>query len=265
MENMDGFILYLTVFIFGVCTGSFLNVCILRIPKKESVVRNGSRCVSCGGKIKPWDMIPVLSWFILRGKCRSCGERFSFRYPFVELLAGAGFAGLYLFYGQEIDFIFAVLLFSALTAVFFIDLEHRIIPDRINIFLLITGTLYNMVRLFVSQFDFGVLVTPAIGFFAASVPLLLLALLSRGGMGGGDIKLMAVCGLFLGWKNIILAMFMGAFIALLSYIAVAAVKRGKRGKMIPFGPFLSVGVMVSLLYGDVIVDAYIKMVMGQTL
>jgi len=239
------------IFILGICIGSFLNVCICRIPDGESIVNTPSHCINCGGRIKAYDLIPALSWLILSGKCRACGVRISAKYPLVELLTGIGFVFICLNTGGYAEFGFTAALFSALVVVFFIDLEHRIIPDGVNIFLLIMGILYNIMF-----FDVAMAVSAAIGFFAASVPMMLLGMMFKDGMGGGDIKLMAVCGLFLGWDRVLLAMFMGAFAALAVYMAAAPFRKSK-DRTVTFGPYLAVGIMAAMLYGREIIDGYL--------
>jgi len=246
-------LIYTYVLILGVIIGSFLNVCIWRIPRKEGIVIAPSHCVNCGARIKPYDLIPVASYIILLGRCRNCKAKISFQYPAVELLTGLGFVFLYWFYGLSVTLIFFLALYAALVALSFIDAEHRIIPDGIIIFLLTAGLLYNIV-----SFDLSAAISSAIGFFAASVPLYILAMVTNGGMGGGDIKFMAVCGLFLGWERILLAMFAGAVFACIAVLIGMLFKLREKKRTVVFGPFLSAGVMLSLLYGERIIGMYLK-------
>lgn len=187
-------------FIVGIVIGSFLNVIIYRLPKKESIVKGASHCTTCGQKIKRYDLIPVLSYFILRGRCRSCKARFSSRYAFVEFATGLLFALCAIKFGYSYHTLLYTTFCCLLVVMAFIDFDTMEIPDRIHIAIGVTG----IVLLFIPDM-------PAyerlIGFFVVSVVLLIAALLSKGGIGGGDIKLMAVSGLVLGWKNVVIGFF----------------------------------------------------------
>ncbi len=236
--------------------GSFLNVCIFRLPKKESVVLPASHCMACGAKIKWYDLIPVLSWLFLRGRCRGCGVRISPQYPVVELANGILWTLLSFAIGKHLspaELVLSLLFCSALLAIAFIDYQHLIIPDEILIFILLFAVIFNIIDL-----DFPMLIRGIIGFFVISVPLLLISMLTGGGIGGGDIKLMAVCGLFLGYRLIIPAFFFGAVLAgILSALLLAAGIK-KRGDVIPLGPFLSAGVLLSMFFGNYAVDWYLS-------
>ena len=247
---------YICVFLMGIITGSFLNVCVYRIPLGQSIIKSPSHCTHCGTRIKYYDLIPLLSYIILLGRCRSCKTKINLRYPLVELVNGLGFVYLYLFYGLSITFVFSLMLLSTLIVVSLIDFEHTVIPDGIIIFLLVTGILYN-----IAMFSLPFTVSNIIGFFAASVPLLIMAVATNGGMGGGDIKLMAVCGLFTGWQNIIFAMFTGAVLAGIG-VLIRLIIKGKKEKTIPFGPFLSMGVMIGMLYGESMIEWYLRLTLG---
>ena len=257
---MPDLFIYLLIFIFGTVIGSFLNVCIWRIPRGESIARTPSHCAVCGARIKPYDLIPIISYIILGGKCRDCKTKIFNRYPLVELITGIGFVFLYYHFGASYYFVFYIALYSALCALSFIDFEHRIIPDGIVLFLLTAGILFNITRNIIN-FEPTVLISAVAGFFAASVPLCVMAAVTGGGMGGGDIKLMAVCGLFLGWKNIILAMFIGVFIACVVVAVEYILKIRGKEKTVVFGPFLSLGILIALVYGDLMINKYLEMVL----
>ena len=257
---MPDVLVYVALFVLGLIIGSFLNVCIWRIPKGESIVKAPSHCVACGARVKPYDLIPLISYIILAGKCRSCKAKISLKYPFVELITGLGFALLYLFPDLRAMIVFYAALYAALVTLSFIDFEHKIIPDGIVIFLLAAGVLYNAASFALNQ-DLFALIPPVAGFFAASVPMYILALIYKGGMGGGDIKLMAVCGLFLGWSKILLALFIAAAVACIFVLIGSLFKIRKQERSVVFGPFLSVGIMAALIYGDSLIGWYLKIIL----
>jgi leader peptidase (prepilin peptidase)/N-methyltransferase len=180
-------------FVVGAVVGSFLNVCIYRIPKKESVVKGSSHCTSCGEKIRKRDLVPIASYFILRGRCRACKSPFTIRYAFVEFLTGAVFVLAALKFKYTPETILMSLFFSALIVMTFIDVDTMTIPDSIHVVILIIG----IVLAFVSDMP---LLERIIGFFSVSFILFLASVLSKGGIGGGDIKLMAVSGFVLGYN-----------------------------------------------------------------
>jgi leader peptidase (prepilin peptidase)/N-methyltransferase len=237
--------------IFGLAIGSFLNVCIYRIPKKEDIVFTPSHCNKCGTKIKWYNLIPVISYIILKGKCTNCNEKISIQYPIIELSNGAAYLGMYYYYGISVELFIYSVLFSALLVITMIDYRHQIIPNSTVIFILILG----IINLFINMDNY---LSYIIGFFVASVPLLILAIISGGKMGGGDIKLMAVAGLLLGWEYILLALMIGSIVGSVIGITLIMLKRIKRQEMIPFGPFLSFGIMIALVYGEKIINWYLN-------
>lgn len=239
------------VFILGLLIGSFLNVCIFRIPLRQSVVTTPSHCGSCGKRIRSYDLIPVLSYLLLGGKCRFCGEKISLRYPMVELLNAGIYLLIYQACGLSIQFIGFALLASALIVIAFIDYDHKIIPDGIVLLLVGAGIIYSVFAQDITWLD------RLIGFFVASLPLYLLLLLSRGGVGGGDIKLMAAVGIYLGWKLTLLSLFMGAVLGSIVAVILLILKRKTRKDEIPFGPALAVGIMAAALYGNRLLDWYL--------
>lgn len=240
------------VFVFGLIIGSFLNVCIYRIPKKESVVTESSHCTRCNAKIKPYDLIPVFSYLILRGKCRNCGEKISGRYPLVELLNALLYLLCFWNNGFVLHIIPKLILCSVLIVISAIDMDTKEIPNGAVLIILICGII-------------NILLDPEltwmqglIGFFVASLPMLLIALVSGGGMGGGDIKLMAAAGLFLGWENILTAFFISCLTAgVTGMILILTKKRGRKDK-IPFGPFLALGIITAMFYGQEIINRYLQ-------
>ncbi|MDX1357859.1 MAG: prepilin peptidase [Clostridia bacterium] len=244
--------------IYGMVLGSFTNVCIYRIPEGTSLWSPPSTCPKCGYQLKWYDNIPVLSYLILGGKCRKCKTKISVQYPLVEAATGILVALIYLKLGLTPDVLFLSIILVILLSIAVIDYKTMIIPNGTVISLIVVGLLYTIARLIFPQV-FAIPITwleALIGFFAASVPLFLVAVLSKGGMGGGDIKLMAAAGIFLGWKGIILAMIVGSVIGAVVSLTLIALKRKKRKDLIPFGPFLCLGILVAAVLGPEIIQWY---------
>lgn len=247
------------IFLVGLMVGSFLNVCIYRIPLEKTIVKGRSFCTSCGNMI-PWYLnIPVMSYFILRGKCRYCGARISPVYPTVELLNA--FLALLCFhlYGLSLTALLLSVFCSLLIVVSFIDWHHQIIPDGLVLSILILGVAHAAYRIGCLQDPWH---TYLIGFFAAAIPLLVLGLIFPDGLGGGDIKFMACAGLVAGWKLILLALFLGNIVALLYVAVLLFLKKPVRGTRIPFAPFLSAGIIISMLAGNRLIELYFQFILG---
>ena len=227
-------------FIIGASLGSFFNVCIYRIPNKKSVVNPPSHCYNCNTRLKPLDLVPILSWTLLRGKCRYCGQKISPRYALVELLTGTLFVLVYIVYGPNIITLYYSLLVSLLVIITFIDLDHYIIPDELIIF----GSLGAVIC------GGGMLV----------LIYLIELIIKKEVMGGGDIKLFGMVGLFLGIKlgllTILLSVYVGAIYGVATII-YSKIKKKEFNSMIPYGPFISVGALISILYGTNIINWYI--------
>lgn len=243
---------YLVVFIFGAVVGSFLNVCIYRVPRGESLVLPDSRCPDCREQIAFYDNIPIISYILLKGRCRKCGSKISFRYPVVEALNGLLYLFLYFAFGPGVQFLIYAVFISSLIVVTFIDLDSQIIPDRITIPGTILGILLASTLLPVGLKDS---LTGAIlggGFFY------LTAVVSRGGMGGGDIKLIAMIGSFLGWKEVLLTIFLGSLSGSIVGIFLMIFKGKGRKHKIPFGPFLALGAILSLFLGKDLIEWYLN-------
>ena len=260
-------------FVLGAVVGSFLNVCICRMPHDESVVSPPSHCPKCDYRIRWYDNIPILSYLLLRGKCRSCGAPISVQYPMVELLNGLLSLALFSkffppsFLGMapleamgQPAFYFAVLfvLCSALVVVTFIDLEHQIIPDAI--------TLPGIVIGFVISFFIPALgwLNSLIGILAGGGSLLLIAWLyqavaKKDGMGGGDVKLLAMMGAFLGWKSILFIIFVSSLFGSVIGIMLMAIRKKDSTLAIPFGPFLAGACVLYIFYGGPIIHWYLNM------
>ena len=255
---MSDFIPYIIIFVIGAVIGSFLNVCIYRVPRRLSIISPASRCPSCNMPIKPYDNIPFLSYILLGGKCRVCKAGISFRYPLVELLTATLFVFVVWRFGFAWHTVIYGILCSALVVITFIDLDFQIIPDAITL----PGILIGIVA--------GSLLMPdpfirysLLGFKASVIGLLTggglfyaIAILSRGGMGGGDIKMMAMVGALMGWKSVLLTIFLGSLTgAVFGIFLMISQGKGRKTK-IPFGPFLALGTVITLFYGQEIFSWY---------
>lgn len=253
------------VFLLGLIIGSFINVCIYRIPLGKSIVAPPSACTSCGKRLTAPDLIPVLSYVFLRGRCRHCGAPISSRYPLIELLTAVVFTALFLEFGFTIHFIAFIFLMTILIAVFFIDIDHRIIPDGLVIAGIIGGVallVYNIFKPMTEIFGDDKWWTPVVGFFSGSGFLLLVALLglliykTDDAMGMGDVKLMAPIGLFLGWKLCLAALFISVLLAGFTSLSLILFGIKKKKDTIPFGPFIVTGTFVTIMWGWDILNWY---------
>lgn len=268
------------IFLVGLLIGSFLNVCIYRIPNEKSIVSPPSSCPNCSNKIKWYDLFPVVSYLMLGGKCRHCGVKISPRYMYVELLTGVLFLVCFLVFGLTGQMLAYLVLTSILITITFIDIDYRIIPDPIMIFGLITGIIFIVLR-FVPELNAPLwdnVKSGLLGMLCGAGPLIIINLLTlliikRDGIGHGDIKLMGVVGLFLGMKNIILALVLGIVIAGLFSVFVLRKRNKEEDEAedeqeennglslheIPFGPYLAVGCFISMLYGNQIINWYLSL------
>ncbi len=243
-------LIYIIVILFGMMIGSFLNVVILRLPKGKSIVTAPSRCMDCGKKIKWYELIPVFSWLMLKGRCSGCKSPISAQYPLVEAVTGVLYAIIFCRFGISIETILYMSMTSALLALSVIDFRTYEIPAGFNVFLAVVGA----ARVAADLHNWHQYL---IGFFAVSVFLLLVFLITGGrGIGGGDIKLMAVCGLILGWKLILVAFLTGCVLGSVLHLIRMAVQ--KEGAVLAFGPYLSLGVFIAALWGDKILNAYLS-------
>ncbi|MBI2265811.1 MAG: prepilin peptidase [Armatimonadetes bacterium] len=248
-------------FAYGLFIGSFLNVCILRLPRGESIVKPPSHCTSCGEPLKPWHNIPLLSYLFLRGRCRTCGIPFSSRYFWVELLTGLGVGFLFCRLGLSLEFFVSALFFALLVVIFFIDLDHQLILDSTSFLGIALGLLSSLFRGIFWDALIGVLVSAALFYVIAIVSV---RAFQKEGMGGGDVKLAALIGAFLGWKLALLSFFVSFFLGAVVGIALMAARIIRRKEYIPFGPFMAVGAMVAYLWGAEILNWYFSRTWGMT-
>ncbi len=233
----------------GAIVGSFLNVCIHRLPRRESVVTPASRCPRCATPIRWYDNIPLVSFLVLRGRCRACKAAISWRYPLVEATTVLLFLLAWTRFGLTLEGARAAILASALLVVALIDLDHRIIPDRVTLPGIVMGLL-------MAGFLPPRIVSSAVGTLLGGGLFYLIALASRGGMGGGDIKLAAMLGAFLGWQAGLLAIFLGVLAGGMVGTALLLLRLRGRKDAIPFGPFLALGGIVALFGGEAILAWY---------
>ena len=242
---------YIVIFIFGITIGSFLNVCIYRIPLHQSIVTVSSHCMTCGRKLKWYDMIPVFSWLLLGGKCRNCKSKISLQYPVIESLNGILYVVICLVNGMDLFSLIYCLMTSALLTLSLIDWRTYEIPPGINAFLFILGVAAAVL-------DRGNLLSHLAGMVCVSGFLGILYLISRGrAIGGGDIKLMFACGLILGWKQIILAFLLGCIIG--SVIHLIRIRVQGEGHVLAMGPYLSAGIFLAALWGNAWISWYISL------
>lgn len=245
-------------FIFGAVVGSFLNVCIYRLPRSESIVFPASHCPKCGNAIPAYLNIPIISYLILGGRCRSCRERISPVYPAVELTNALLTLFLFMKFGLSLTFLFLFIFCSALVVITFVDLEHRIIPDVISLPGIVVG--------FGSSFFLHWLgwQNSLAGILVGGGSLLLVAfgyqlLTKKEGMGGGDIKLLAMMGAFLGWKAVPFIIFASSLTGSVIGIAIMLVQKKDTKLAIPFGPFLAFGAILYVFCGKEIINWYLNM------
>ncbi|WP_173427608.1 prepilin peptidase [Mesobacillus campisalis] len=246
------YILYCILFIYGLILGSFYNVVGLRVPAGKSIVFPGSHCPTCGHNLRAWELIPVLSYFIQKGKCRGCESRISPLYASVEFLTGVLFATAPLVVGWNGELIVALTLISLFIIILVSDLAYMIIPDKVLLFF---AGIFLLERIFLPLTPwYDSLIGAAIGFGL----LLLIALVSKGGMGGGDIKLFAVIGFVVGTKTVLLSFFLATLLGAVVGLAGMALGMVKRGKPIPFGPFIAAGTLVAYYFGNSIITFYLN-------
>lgn len=242
--------------VLGLILGSFANVCIARMPQRESVSFPPSNCPKCHTPIKAVDNIPVLSWVLLGGKCRACSEPISIKYPVVETATGLLMAATVLKFGPTVEAVLHMVLMPPLVIITVIDIEHQIIPDRITL----PGILYGLAA---GSYLHGWFDT-VVGFVAGGGSFLLLAevyLRTRGvqGMGGGDIKYIAAAGAFLGWQQVLVVIFGGSLLGALFGALGMSVKKIKFLTRIPFGPFLVLATLISIFYGKEMIFLYLEL------
>jgi leader peptidase (prepilin peptidase)/N-methyltransferase len=248
----------LFAFIFGAVIGSFLNVCICRMPRDESVVSPPSHCPHCAYRIRWYDNIPLLSYLVLRGKCRGCGAHISLQYPLVELINGLLTLALFLRFGPSLTFLALFLFCSSLVVITFIDIEHQIIPDEISLSGIVIGFAFSFFLPWQGWLN------SLTGILLGGGCLLLVAygyywLTGKEGMGGGDIKLLAMMGAFLGWKAVPFIIFAGSLVGSVVGVSIIVFRKKDAKLAIPFGPYLASGAVLYIFYGRQIIHWYLSL------
>jgi len=248
-------IIYVFVILFSLILSSFLNVVAIRIPKGESIVFPASHCVHCEHPLRPLDLIPIFSFLALRGRCRYCQTKISPVYPLGEWITASLFVFTYYQIGWDKELLVAIPLVALLAAITISDLLYKIIPNKVNIFFFI---LFTVIHLFYRPLPFS---DYLLGVLAGGGLLLFIAIISRGGMGGGDIKLMAVVGMVIGWKLTVLSFFLATLIGATVGLILLLAKVVKRKEPIPFGPFLACGILISYFWGTDLIQAYLNFIL----
>jgi leader peptidase (prepilin peptidase) / N-methyltransferase len=248
-------------FLVGCCFGSFYNVLIHRLPAGESIVRPGSHCPLCSTPIAFYDNIPLLSYLLLRGRCRHCGERIPLRYPSVEGLTGALTLLLFVRYGLAPQLFIEWIFVSLLIIITFIDLDTYLIPDALSVPGMIAGFAASFISLRLSWSDSLLGIFLGGGFFYL-IAVGFLYLRHKEGLGGGDIKLLAMIGAYLGWPGVVFTVLTASIIGTVAGVIVMWRTRKGLGAMLPFGPFLASGAVLYLFWGDEFYRWYVKDILG---
>ena len=262
-QHLTSFWIDLIVFIIGLCIGSFLNVVIVRLPKKESIISPGSKCPKCGHRLRWWENIPLISFIILKGRCSKCSEPISIQYPIVELITAILSVCLWLKYHFNIYMFLGYLYFvCSLIAIFFIDLKHHIIPDVISLPGIVIGILMFVVVQGLSPKESLIGAVVGAGIFEL-IRLGYFFVTKREGMGFGDVKLMGMIGAFLGWLYIPIVIFFSALIGTIYAFLLMFLNKAKRDTRIPYGPFLAIAALIALFFGPQILAFYRDLMFGR--
>ncbi|MED4570670.1 prepilin peptidase [Brevibacillus agri] len=246
--------LSISFFLLGLLFGSFYNVVGLRVPKKQSIIYPPSHCPTCKRRLLPGELIPVISYLLAKGRCKGCKTAISPLYPVMEGLTGLGFVLVYLRYDLTWETLLGMLFVSLLSIITVADLTYRLIPNKV---LLLFFLLFLVMRFFWPYGDASY-VAHLIGMAAGFLFFFLLAVITRGGMGGGDTKLFAVIGMFLSPTLLFLTVFLSSAFGAMYGLFLLAIRRATRKSMIPFGPFIALGAVTAYLYGSAIVDWYLS-------
>lgn len=266
---MDAYIkivAYALFAIVGLCVGSFLNVVIYRLPNKMNLAFPASHCTTCDYTLKWYDNIPVLSYVILGGKCRSCKQRISPRYMLVEIVNALLWTlSVFVFWDSSAEgriyAVTAAVISSVLVCIFFIDLEHMIIFNRFTVIIAISGLATMFTDGFTKWYDhiIGALVGGGV-FLAIYFGAILI--IKREGLGFGDVKLAAAAGFMLGWQKLILAILLASVVASVVLLLLKAIRKDEKNKEYPFGPFISAGVLVAMFFGAPLINWYLGLILG---
>ncbi|MCB0283667.1 MAG: prepilin peptidase [Calditrichaeota bacterium] len=252
---------FLFVFFLGNIFGSFLNVCIYRLPENLSLVKPGSFCPSCKNPVRAWQNVPIFSYVFLKGKCGNCGSRISAQYPIVELISGLITVLTYYYFGlTPVFFVYTVFIYF-LIVIAFIDYKTELIYNKVLITLLVFGLIFNVFYPFMA-WEAGLYGLLAGGGILFLFSLLGKILFKKEALGMGDVKLAAVAGFFLGMQNVLIAIYFGFIIALVTMVVLRIFKKAELKGKIPLGPFLAAGLIVFLFWGKLIINVYFSYVLG---
>ena len=249
--------MYFLVLLMGLCIGSFLNVCIYRIPREESISYPPSHCTSCGYKLKSVDLIPVFSYLFLKGKCKSCNEKISIKYPLIEILNAILYLILFIKYGMSINFIFYALLTSLLIVTSIIDIETKYIYNSTTIFGLILGIVYIGVSYYLGNIN---ILDNILGGIVGYLIIFLIVKTTKA-MGEGDIDIAGICGLFIGVKGILVALFLAVVIGGVFAIIVLLTKLKEKKDEIPFSQYIAIGTFLWIVIGQSLLNLYLNMIL----
>lgn len=255
---MATYLIEFLTFIFGLCIGSFLNVCIYRLPESKSIVHPRSMCPNCGALIRFYDNIPILSYVALKGKCRHCETSISFRYPVIELMSGIFAVGVFLKYGITFETAIYYAFVAALLVITFIDIDHQIIPDVITLpgIPIFFAASFALPEITAVESILGILIG---GGSLFSVAWLYHLLTKKEGMGGGDIKLLAMMGAIIGWPGVLFTIFVASAVGTVSGMLLMLKNRKTMKLAIPFGPFLAIGATAYIFFGPQLIAWYFNL------
>ena len=251
-------VIFVMLFLLGIVVGSFLNVLIFRIPLKEDIAVERSHCMHCGHILSWYELIPLFSWIIQGGKCRACKKKISIQYPLVEALNAILWMAVVYIWGLQWETLLFCICSSILIVLAVIDERTQEIPLGLNIAIAVLGVVRIVLSLTGLTYSTGPWYEYLIGACVVSGLFLLIVLITKGrGMGGGDVKLMAAAGLLLGWKHIILAMMIGCVLGSIIHLArMALSKKNKKEHVLAFGPYLAIGIYLTILFGNRIIEWY---------
>jgi len=255
LSNAADIFIAVVLFCYGLIVGSFLNVCIYRLPRRDSIISPRSHCPQCNKPIPWYDNIPLLSFLLLKGKCRFCGSQISYIYPLVEFVTASLFLITYLKWSLSLQLVIDLLFICILIPLLFIDLFHYILPNSITIPGLIIGFVLSFINQRISWLDslLGILLGAGM---LLSISIFYHYVKKMEGMGMGDVKMIAMIGAFLGWKLTLLTVILGSFLgALVGITIIIKTKEGLK-KQLPFGSFLSLAALISLFYGQQLINSY---------
>ncbi|MFH2045562.1 MAG: A24 family peptidase [Pseudomonadota bacterium] len=253
---MYNYVIHILTFIFGLCIGSFMNVCIYRLPLSKSIVTPRSMCPGCGSFINFYDNIPVLSYIFLRGKCRKCNIHIPLRYPLVEIISGFAALSCFIKFGLSVETLVYFAFTAALIVITFIDIDHQIIPDVISLPGIPIGLLLASFFLPSMNFKESIIGILAGGGSLFAVAWIYSLITKKEGMGGGDIKLLAMIGSFIGWQGVLFTIFTASLTGTIVGITVMLKTRKNVKLAVPFGPFLSIGAILYILFGTEMISWY---------